>query len=58
MSSIAEPGHDLLIMRDGAAGEARSAMGHTDWHAQDERRFLQKLADRLNAAVRAGEANR
>ena len=33
-------------------------MGQTDWHAQDERRFQEKLADRLNAAVKAGEANR
>ena len=39
-----------------SVGQFRSAMGQTDRHAQDERRFLEKLADRLNAAVQAGEA--
>jgi protein required for attachment to host cells len=38
-----------------SAGKMRSAMEQTDWHEQGERRFLQKLATRLDAAVRAGE---
>ncbi len=29
-------------------------MEQTDWHAQEEDRFLRKLADRLDAAVNAG----
>ena len=32
----------------------RSAMEQTDWHEQEEDRFLSKLADRLDAAVNAG----
>jgi protein required for attachment to host cells len=34
----------------------RSAMEQTDWHEQDEERFLIDLSKRLNAAVMAGEA--
>ncbi len=33
----------------------RSAMEQTDWHEQDESRFLRDLADHLDAAVKAGE---
>ena len=33
----------------------RSAMEQTDWHAQAEKAFLEKLVGRLNAAVEAGE---
>jgi protein required for attachment to host cells len=33
----------------------RSAMDQTDWHAQAEKAFLEKLVGRLNAAVEAGE---
>jgi protein required for attachment to host cells len=33
----------------------RSAMEQTDWHDQDEQRFLTELAKRLDAAVTAGE---
>ena len=32
-------------------------MEQTDWHAQEEDRFLRKLAERLDAAVNAGQAN-
>ncbi|MFL6822706.1 MAG: host attachment protein [Xanthobacteraceae bacterium] len=39
-----------------SVGPGRSAMEPTDWHAQEEDRFLRKLADRLDAAVNAGEA--
>ena len=38
-----------------SVGTARSAMAQTDWHSQGERRFLEKLAARLDAAVQAGE---
>jgi protein required for attachment to host cells len=34
----------------------RSAMEPTDWHQQDEDRFLTALSKRLNAAVTSGEA--
>jgi protein required for attachment to host cells len=30
-------------------------MEQTDWHEQDESRFLRELADHLDAAVKAGE---
>ena len=33
----------------------RSALEQTDWHAQAEKAFLEKLVGRLNAAVEAGE---
>jgi protein required for attachment to host cells len=32
-------------------------MEPTDWHTQEEDRFLRKLAERLDAAVNAGETN-
>lgn len=38
-----------------SVGTARSAMEQTDWKEQGEQRFLEKLATRLDAAVRAGE---
>jgi protein required for attachment to host cells len=31
-------------------------MEQTDWHTQEEDRFLRRLAERLNAAVNAGQA--
>ena len=34
----------------------RSAVEQTDWHAQEEERFLQRLASRLDAEVNAGNA--
>jgi protein required for attachment to host cells len=34
----------------------RSAMEQTDWHEQEEQRFLRKLVDHLDAAVNAGQA--
>ena len=39
-----------------SADGRRSAMEQTDWHQQDEDRFLTDLSKRLNAAVMAGEA--
>lgn len=38
-----------------SVGASRSAMEQTDWHEQNERKFLVKLAARLDAAVQAGE---
>lgn len=38
-----------------SVGAGRSAVEQTDWHAQEEQRFLHKLAERLDAAVKAGE---
>jgi protein required for attachment to host cells len=40
-----------------SVGAGRSAMEPTDWHTQEEDRFLRKLAERLDAAVNAGETN-
>lgn len=34
----------------------RSAMEQTDWHDQEEQKFLRKLADHLEAEVHAGKA--
>ncbi len=34
----------------------RSAMEQTDWHDQEEERFLQRLASHLDAEVNAGNA--
>ena len=38
-----------------SVGNGRSAMEQTDWHDQEEQRFLAKLAARLDKAVLAGE---
>jgi protein required for attachment to host cells len=38
-----------------SVGSMRSAMEQTDWHEQEEERFLRKLANRLEAAVMAGQ---
>jgi protein required for attachment to host cells len=37
-----------------SVGAGRSAMEQTDWHQQEEDRFLQKLAGDLDAEVKAG----
>jgi protein required for attachment to host cells len=39
-----------------SVGTERSSMEQTDWHGQEEDRFLRRLAERLNAAVNAGQA--
>jgi protein required for attachment to host cells len=39
-----------------SVGTSRSAMEQTDWHDQEEQRFLHKLAGHLDAAVLAGQA--
>jgi protein required for attachment to host cells len=38
-----------------SVGSMRSAMEQTDWHDQAEHRFLEKLIERLDKAVRTGE---
>ena len=38
-----------------SVGSARSAMEQTDWHEQEEQRFLGRLAARLDKAVLGGE---
>lgn len=50
-----EQGTDAPGRSVNSVGSRRSAMEQTDWHAQEERRFLIDLADRLDAAVTAGE---
>jgi protein required for attachment to host cells len=39
-----------------SVGAGRSAVQQTDWHAQEEDKFLHKLAGHLDAAVNAGQA--
>ena len=37
-----------------SVGHARGAMEQTDWHTQEEERFLQEIAGLLDAEVKAG----
>jgi protein required for attachment to host cells len=39
-----------------SVGSGRSAMEQTDWHAQEEDRFLQRLARHLEAELNGGKA--
>jgi protein required for attachment to host cells len=39
-----------------SVGNGRSAVEQTDWHTQEEEKFLRKLAGHLDSAVKAGEA--
>ena len=41
-----------------SAGVGRSGVSQTDWHEQQERHFLQSLAERLDRAVRERETER
>ncbi len=50
-----EQGSDRPGRSHSPVGEARSAVGQTDWHDRAERDFLSALARRLDMAVRAGE---
>src|SRR5438105_15762514 len=38
-----------------SVGTARSAVEQTDWHDQEEQRFLHKLSNHLDAAIVAGK---
>jgi protein required for attachment to host cells len=51
-----ELGTDAPGRSIGSAGTGRSAMEQTDWHEQEEQRFLHKLAGHLDAEVKAGKA--
>jgi protein required for attachment to host cells len=41
-----------------SVGSARSGMEQTDWHDQNERGFLHKLIERLDADILAGKIKR
>jgi protein required for attachment to host cells len=50
-----EQGADAPGRAHSSVGHGRSAVGQTDWHDQDEQRFLTNLMARLDAAVAAGQ---
>ena len=50
-----EQGADAPGRAYSSVGHGRSAVGQTDWHDQDEQRFLKHLMDRLDTAVTAGD---
>src|SRR5882724_5104373 len=50
-----EQGTDAPGRSISSVGSARSAVEQTDWHDLAEQRFLHDLAQRLDAAVTAGE---
>ena len=52
-----EQGSDAPGRSIGSVGSARSAMEQTDWHEKAEKDFLEDLADRLDAAIGAGDTN-
>jgi protein required for attachment to host cells len=49
-----DQGSDAPGRAQASVGTARSSVGQTDWHDQDERRFLDKLMAHLDAEVTAG----
>jgi protein required for attachment to host cells len=51
-----EQGSDAPGRAIQSVGEKRSAMEQTDWHEQDEQKFLADLVGKLDAAVTAGDA--
>jgi len=51
-----ELGTDAPGRSHSSVGYGRSAVEQTDWHEQEEERFLRKLADLLDAAVKSGQA--
>src|SRR5207245_7643376 len=55
-SKTDELGTDAAGRALNSLGTPRSAMEQTDWHTQEEERFLRTLAGRLDAAVNAGQA--
>jgi protein required for attachment to host cells len=50
-----EQGTDAPGRAINSVGARRSAMDQTDWHEQQESRFLRGLVTHLEAAVKAGE---
>jgi protein required for attachment to host cells len=55
MLATRELGTDAPGRALNSLGTPRSAMEQTDWHTQEEERFLRTLASRLDAAVNAGQ---
>lgn len=51
-----EMGTDAPGRSFSSVGHGRSAVEQTDWHTQEEERFLQKLAGHLDTEVKAGHA--
>src|SRR4030095_4117737 len=49
-----EQGTDAPCSSIDSIDSRRSVMEQTDWHEQEEERFLQRLASHLDAAVNAG----
>lgn len=54
-SKTSELGTDRPGRSISSVGSARSAMEQTDWHEQEEERFLGRIAARLDKAVLGGE---
>jgi protein required for attachment to host cells len=54
-AKTSELGADKPGRSFGTVGSPRSAVEQTDWHDQEERKFLAKLAARLDKAVQGGE---
>lgn len=52
-----EQGTDRPGRASSSVGQARSAVGQTDWHAQVEQDFLADLAQRLDKSAQAGEVH-
>ena len=50
ISAPIEPGRSFS-----SVGSGRSAVEQTDWHRQEEERFLQKLVSQLDHSVKVGE---
>lgn len=53
-----QQGSDAPGRAQPSVGTAQSAVSQTDWHEQDERRFLDKLAAHLDAQITAGRISR
>lgn len=49
-----DQGSDAPGRAQPSVGTAQSAVSQTDWHEQDERRFLDKLVGHLDAEITAG----
>jgi len=54
-AKTSELGADKPGRAFGTVGSPRSAVEQTDWHDQEEQKFLAKLAARLDKAVQGGE---
>ena len=52
-----EQGSDAPGRAYSSVGEARSAVGQTDWHELEKERFAVSIADRINKAAQSGAFN-